>query len=270
MPKKITKSELRRDLLRVFKDFGAIPSYSFYREYSGKYARNTFVAAFGSWKRAIAEILPETAKRKTRKMDFRISNKQLTDDIVRVAKLVGHQPEIADYKKYGQFSNSVVRRRFGSWGKAIQSAGLKFRERKQNDFKYTKNQLTNDLRRIRAALNKIPSREDYKKHGICSPDTLRSYFDNKTFRKILNEVFSLSLPKFSENFTIYKSDEQLIIELQNLAKRLRHTPATTEAKKYLSVQKYIKRFGSWKAAITAANLPAITYRRKFKTKKKAE
>jgi 5-methylcytosine-specific restriction endonuclease McrA len=55
-----------------------------------------------------------------------ISNNDLLDDIKRISlKLQKNTVTIAEYNEYGKFNSSTLQRRFGSWFKVLELAGLK-------------------------------------------------------------------------------------------------------------------------------------------------
>jgi len=60
------------------------------------------------------------------KCNRNIADKELIDDLIRVAEELGQDKvTVNQYDNSGLFSNRTIIRRFGSWLKALEKAGLK-------------------------------------------------------------------------------------------------------------------------------------------------
>lgn len=54
----------------------------------------------------------------------RYTNEQLINELIRVAKLVGHTPTDSEFRKFGNCSTSPYWTKYGSWANACKQAGL--------------------------------------------------------------------------------------------------------------------------------------------------
>jgi len=57
-------------------------------------------------------------------MTQRISDDDLCSDLRRVAEAVGESPTVTQYRERGEYGDSTLRTRFGSWSEALEAAGL--------------------------------------------------------------------------------------------------------------------------------------------------
>lgn len=54
-----------------------------------------------------------------------VSNSELAQDLIRVATLLNKKSvTLKEYQKYGNYSYQTQKKRFGSWLKALETAGL--------------------------------------------------------------------------------------------------------------------------------------------------
>lgn len=85
----------------------------------GRFAAATMQKRFGSWNIALEKSGLEVGKR------MHIPSQEFLDDMQRVAQILG-QPvvPVVAYRRYGKFSDKAIAKRFGSWIKATESAGL--------------------------------------------------------------------------------------------------------------------------------------------------
>ena len=137
-----------------------------YRRY-GKYGSNTFQRRFGSWTAALTRAglkvhsrqMAAAAKKPGNTFS---SNQQLLDDIVRVAgQLSLHTVTTGQYKEYGKFDRNTITKRFGSWDRALNEAGL-------SETGFSKEILDSDLlleiQRLWITLGRQPTTTDVKKN----------------------------------------------------------------------------------------------------------
>lgn len=103
-------------------------------------------------------------------MKFELSppkNRKVTDpeilaDLVSVANQLGKQSlSMEEYHKTGLYDTSTVSRRFGTWNKALEKAGLDAR----NSF-HTEQELLDNLYNVWIAKGKQPTRNDMNDHTI--------------------------------------------------------------------------------------------------------
>lgn len=51
-----------------------------------------------------------------------ISDKELIEDLRKIAKEIGKIPSVEDYRKLGKYGEPTIKRRFGSWNKALKKS----------------------------------------------------------------------------------------------------------------------------------------------------
>jgi hypothetical protein len=77
---------------------------------------------------------------------------ELLDDLNKVAKLLNKSSlTIEEYNKHGKFHNTTYRNRFGSWIKALSSAGL---ETHRSNKKLSKTEIIEDIKFVAQKLQK--------------------------------------------------------------------------------------------------------------------
>jgi hypothetical protein len=115
----ISDEELLSDLKRVAKEIGESPTATQYREH-GEYSSVTIQERFDSWNKAKkqAELSANSPGGST------ISDQEILQDLKSVAEQLGRSPTQSEYNDHGEYTFSTVSRRFGSWNKAKEEAGL--------------------------------------------------------------------------------------------------------------------------------------------------
>lgn len=103
-----------------------------------------------------------------------IPDQELINDLIRVAKELGQDKiTIAKYKERGSFNNRTFYRRFGSWLKALEKAGLQ----KTRNYNISNEQLFENLIEVRTKLGHQPKAEDLTKDtSKYSPSTYKNRF----------------------------------------------------------------------------------------------
>ena len=173
-----------------------------------------------------------------------IPDEDLLTDIRNVAsKLSLESLSMEEYNKYGTYTTSIFRSRFGSWTKALKLAGLKLRKHHI----IAKIELIKDLKRVASELNtNTITIEQYRTVGKYSPNAFRRVFGS--WLKALDEV---GLQK-TRNFGI--SNDEFFENIVNVWLKLGRQPKYAEMKKPLSQYSggaYEYRFGSWGKALEA-------------------
>lgn len=174
-----------------------------------------------------------------------ISDEEMIEDIKRVASILNKNTvTIEEYNKNGKYHGSTIGRRFGSWSKALQKAGLDVaiyvNARDANDEK-----LLNDLKRVAILLNKITvTHEEYCSNGRYHWSTFIKRFGS------WNKAIELA----GLDFTIARNttDEELFQNILHVWEKLGRQPAYKEMHKPLSKysgKPYVTRFGSWFSAL---------------------
>ena len=126
---KISDIEIINDLRNVANYLGkkSLKMREYCKENGAKYNYQTAKKRFGDWKTVLEKAGLETEKsiHGIEYGETSIRKELLLDDMVRVAKLLSN-PKITakDYDKYGQWSSTIILRRFGGWNKAKKKANL--------------------------------------------------------------------------------------------------------------------------------------------------
>lgn len=187
-----------------------------------------------------------------------IPDEELLTDIKRVAKSLNKNPLTQrDYKKQGKYGTNTIRRRFGSWNKAIElcgmqaniyqlSAALGSHEHQTVDT----SELLEDIKRVADLLNKesINSRE-YNDYGIYSRGTCFSRFS--TWSEALKQAGLKPYKHVSEKRI---DDEDLLKEIERIWIKLGRQPTTSDIKAGISnysLHAYAEHFGGWRGALQA-------------------
>ncbi len=120
------------ELINYMKDFSDVGATVTKEEMDnlGKYSSNVYEKRFGSWNRALRECgLPVSHRT------------QVTDnELIEYLKGFADGGDYVGYhemRKNGEMSASMYFRRFGSWDKALQKAGLKTYSEKSGSWNYT-------------------------------------------------------------------------------------------------------------------------------------
>lgn len=121
----------------------------------------------------------------------KIETQDLIDDLKNVAKQINKAPSIHEYNEYGKFEETALRRRFGSWNKALEYAGF---SPFKNNLPYTDLELFQNIENVWITLQKQPTRREMNSNisKISSGAYLRHFgtWTNalKCFVKYVNEV----------------------------------------------------------------------------------
>ncbi|MDR2445230.1 MAG: hypothetical protein LBD44_04785 [Spirochaetaceae bacterium] len=92
---------------------------------------------------------------------IKISNKELISDLKRVAKLLNKKTVTTrEYHKHGKYAPITVYRRFNSWVKALENAGL---EKSSYDLNIDNKSLLENIAEVWRKLGRQPTYRDMKK-----------------------------------------------------------------------------------------------------------
>ncbi|WP_434521302.1 homing endonuclease associated repeat-containing protein [Halorubrum sp. AS12] len=183
----------------------------------------------------------------------RYSDADFLEEIRRVADLphVDGPPSEQTFDDKADVSAQIVRRRFGSWRAAIEAAGLG--PYTQAD-KIPRDKLVAELRWLRDEVGQIPTADQMDEHGGYAYITYYERFGS--WADALEEVFG----EVPDREWEHVSDADLLAELQRLSSDDGSPPTTSDVTERgdHAVSTYVDRFGSWQAALEAADFEPST------------
>jgi len=233
----ITKSDLRDELEGLADELGRTPTSRDMAE-DGKYATSNYSRKFGSWNDAVREVGLEA----TRERD--VPREDLIDEIQRLAEELGGPPTVAEMKEHGCYGVSTCSNEFGTWNKALKTAGVGTNKEKD----VPESDLLAELHRL-----------DEKVEGrlIASHMRIMGKFSVGTYGRKFgswNDALREAGLELSNRTDIPKSE--LLAELERLNEELERTPTVEdmwEEGRFGSAT-YHTAFGSWNDAIREADL----------------
>ena len=166
----------------------------------------------------------------------------LLQDMRRVAGLLG-KPILSrtEYAKHGQYSHSVIEKRFNGWSDACKIIGLS----SVNNRPLSTDEIVKDLVRVAQLLGKpTVTTGDYAMYGNYDRTTIIKKF------KTWNHALHLAELEKSSNANI--SNEELLIEIERIWTKLGRQPTSTDIKNGISLYSlntYSRRFGGWRGAL---------------------
>jgi hypothetical protein len=251
-----TKEEMCSAIDKVAKIIGHRPVMSEYRKYCTEDMpdADTIRRYFGGWLEAVeaAGYNPNRSRKLTYHTDA-----ELIQDLTKIAKLLGYTPDQNGYDAYrepGMASSVTYARRFGSWPRAIERAGLKYEERT-----FTKEEVIDAIVCAEQILGRAFTRKEYNE--LRSPDMPCA----ATIKSILGDwKTAIKVAGYDRLRNFYRyTDDEMIAVLQDIAETLGHTPNVIEyqANRPENAPHWSasisSRFGSWENAIKAADLPPV-------------
>ncbi|HYV53728.1 MAG TPA: hypothetical protein VE933_03970, partial [Chitinophagaceae bacterium] len=186
---------------------------------------------------------------------------ELISQLVRLAEKLGSSPRHEDIQNASKnnecASVSTFTDRFGSLANALRAAGLKVN--KEN--RYSREVL---LEQLKAFAEKLGHSPTVKEIGAASkkrefPST--GAFDNM-FGSLNKALEAAGLPFKRRSYDGEEGRNELLAQLQSLAKELGHTPTSMEVRdackagKCATAMTFITQFGSFLSALRAAGLSA--------------
>lgn len=181
---------------------------------------------------------------------MRYSDDELLDDLTTIAEELGHRPTLAEFRKYSEHSATTYYERFGSWNEALQAAGFEPRDATS---KIPQGDLIDELERLTTSLGEPPSAQQMNEEGEYWASTYRNRFGS--WNAALKAVDLEPAPPPTE-----VPEADLVAELQRLADELGETPRFSQMSEQgeFAPRTYVRRFGSWNAAVEAAGLEPRT------------
>lgn len=165
-------------------------------------------------------------------------------DIIEVSKQLGKDCiGEREYNAKGQYTSGTIRRRFGSWSKAMEMAGLKA----NNWQNVTDENYIQDIKRVAEALGKNSvTQAEYDDLGKYSASAISNRFE--TWLK------ALALAGLEKTRNIGVTEEEYFLNLEKVWRTLGRQPSGSDMCKPLSaysVDAYADRYGTWRKALEA-------------------
>lgn len=229
----LTQQELLDDLQQTADKLGSVPTTADQNAH-GNFCPQTFKNKFGSWNQAIKQAGYEPNLRKD------ITDEELLEDLRRVGDALRSSPTVADYDSEGKFSRKTVTKRFDSWNQALKQAGFRLNKEAPCE------DLVADLKEVGRSLGRVPTVEDYRRHGKYSTTLISERFGS--WNKALDEA------EYSINKRHNIPREELLEDLEQVNKLLSGPPTMGEynLKGKFSTGPFLNLFGSWNDALEAA------------------
>jgi len=176
------------------------------------------------------------------------SDEELLADIRAVANVVDRTPSIQDYRTHGTHSVMTFFRRFGSWQEAVDRAGFEPRDQKTE---LTTEELIDALHALATELGESPTTTQMNDHGRYWSKVYRDRFGSWD-----DALDAAGLDPIDLGANRRVSDDKLLAALERLAEKQGDTPTMADmaAKGGYSPTTYQRHFGSWNAALDAADL----------------
>jgi hypothetical protein len=170
-----------------------------------------------------------------------VSDAELIADLRRVADTVSQSTvKEKQYRSLGKYAETTLINRFGSWNKALTTAGLEIHRRSAPS-----EELIADVRRVAADVSEATvSKEQYRQLGKHDPMTLVSRFGS------WNKVLTAAGLALSKKAGI--PDEILFENILRLWEHYGRQPRRSELAGHpsrISSGPYWRRFGSWTTAL---------------------
>ena len=178
------------------------------------------------------------------------SNSELTQDLIRVATLLNKKSvTLKEYQKYGKYSYQTQKKRFGSWLKAVETAGLEESKRPWggdlSETRIPETQLFEDMQRIAEKLGKKAiTIAEYEEYGKFGSSAISKRFGGWNKAKM---AAGLKIGRLYNT-----TDEDYFENILNVWQTLGRQPKYQEMVAPLSrlnISSYERKFGSWRSAL---------------------
>lgn len=199
----------------------------------------------------------------------RYSDEELLEELQRLRVELGHPPTANEISEYGMCSYVTISERFGGLKKAREQAGVG-QPAGQPSNKISEQDLIKEIKRVSEKVGRVPSHKDIEKHakystsaiwnafggiqnaiveaGLRSPPSEGPTIDDWKEYRSRNQVQTDDAPGYTE--------EELLRELQVLAKSLGRSPKVKDIKEHskYSYKPYRNRWASISEARKAAGV----------------
>ena len=232
-------AELLDDIRDLAAKFGRPPTLAEYDDH-GTAAKTTVTRRFGGWNEAL-----EAAGCDPREPTSAIPDEELLAALQELADDLGHVPTGAEMNTEGPHWVSTYEDAFGSWGEALDAAGLEdpgVRGRPHDD-----ETLLAELRRVGEVMEGTPAYSDMALEGAHDP---RTYV--RRFGSWNDALEAAGFDAREQGQQV--SDAELVRDLHRLAEELGERPTSSDVVEAGAhgLATYQRRFGSWSAAVTVA------------------
>lgn len=180
-------------------------------------------------------------------MPARIDRDELIDALQTLAANLGHAPTRREMAENGRYSPTPYYRVFGSWNSALEAADIPIKHRQ----KISDEQLLSELQDVADQLGHVPREKDMNREGKFSATTYR-----RRFGSFLDARAKAGLTDVKVQRDQQIPEEDLILALHMLTRELGRPPSQSEMNErgVFSSTSYHRHFGSWNAALEAADL----------------
>ncbi|MCJ8503218.1 homing endonuclease associated repeat-containing protein, partial [Desulfatitalea alkaliphila] len=178
------------------------------------------------------------------------SNSELTQDLIRVATLLNKKSvTLKEYQEYGNYSYQTQKKRFGSWFKALETAGLEESKRPWggdlSEIRIPEIQLIEDIQRVAKKLGKNAiTIAEYEDHGKYGSSAISKRFGGWNKAKV---VAGLEIGRLY-NSTDEDYFENILHVWQTLGRQPKYQEMVAPLSR-LNVSSYERKFGSWRSAL---------------------
>ncbi|MFC4450194.1 homing endonuclease associated repeat-containing protein [Halorussus aquaticus] len=177
-------------------------------------------------------------------MSQQVSPEVLRSALQSLAARLGKTPTVVDMHEEGEFSPERYQEVFGGWNEALEDAGLDPEE--MGSKRIPDRELLAELQRLYTELGTPPTQRDMTERGEYSNRTYQLRFGS----------WSNALQEAMLDTNDGLSEAELLREIERLADQLGRAPKAAEMDErgeYAPVT-YHRRFGSWRQALTEADL----------------
>lgn len=250
--------EIFTEMERLFDELERMPSKREFKLYSN-YTINDIHRFFGRWQNLIGSIEIKKIKNEKKKAlhDKRLNNnaenkrQQLLDYLHVKMSALGRAPKKKDMLRDEKHNYMQYYRNFNSFYEALELAGINnCRKTKRLQYNNTIKVMLETAVALYTKYNRIPTDEELKAENTYTYVDYKKYFGSiyVAFRKCGFNVKTVHAN--------YIPDEQLLQYLKDVAKKKGAIPAIKDvnSRKVYSYMVFVRRFGSWSKALTAAGL----------------
>lgn len=166
-----------------------------------------------------------------------VSRKDVVDDLLKVARQIGHRPTLQEYREAGKYNTKMVQK-YGGIQSIWESMDLVFKKSDCLVPSVEKDLVITDIRRVRKELGRLPSSREYAKLGKHAVKTVQKKLGFRNWHEILIGVFNLSLQEAVHIVSpMYRTLDLWLEAVRVLADNLKRVPTLEEARKYIGFRR---------------------------------